>query len=104
MRLGGLPGAPRSLYTWRDAQWLHRCRRDAGAILNGIRPFLTRADPRTTTRFTYGTGTTGLESEAYCAGWILVGDLLERGSAFAQLARIPEDHMAAFVKANLGRR
>jgi hypothetical protein len=54
-------------------------------------------------RFTYGTGTTGLESEAYCAGWILVGDLLERGSTFAQLARIPEDHMAAFVKANLGR-
>ncbi len=39
-------GAPRSLYTWRNAQWLHRCRRDAGASLKGNRPFLTRADPR----------------------------------------------------------
>ena len=98
-----LPGAPKSLYTWRSAQWLRRCIRDSGAILRGIRPFVGKADPDTTTRFTYGTGTTGLESEAYCAGWILVGDLLDSGSTFPGLAKMPESEMPGFVSTALAR-
>jgi len=96
-----LPGAPKSLYTWRRAPWLTRCIRKSGAILRGILPYISKADPDTTTRFTYGTGTTGLESEAYCAGWILVGNLLEHGYTFPQLAKIPEADMTAVVDTNL---
>lgn len=98
-----LPGAPQSLYTWRSAPWLARCIRESSAILRGIRPYLAKADPDTTTRFTYGKGTTGLESEAYCAGWILVGNLLEQGHTFPELARIPEADMTGFVNASLNR-
>lgn len=98
-----LPGASPSLYTWRSPQWLHRCLRDSAAILRGIRPFVTKADPATTTRFTYGTGTTGLESEAYCAGWVLVGRLLDSGYSFSKLAKMPESEMPAFVSSMLAR-
>lgn len=96
-----LPGAPESLYTWRSTRWLARCNRDSRAILRGIRPYLSKADSDTTTRFTYGSGTTGLKSEAYCAGWILMGGLLARGHAFPELARIPEANMTGFAKASL---
>lgn len=98
-----LPGASISLYTWRSAQWLRRCRKDSGPILRGIRPFLTKADPDTTTRFTYGTGSTGLQSEAYCAGWILVGDLLDEGYTLPALAKMPESEMPGFVSSALAR-
>lgn len=96
-----LPGAPKSLYTWRSAPWLARCMRDSDAILRGIRPYIAKADADTTTRFTYGRGTTGLKSEAYCAGWILAGNLLEHGYTFRRLAKIPEADMPRFVTASL---
>src|SRR6185312_14230302 len=95
------PGAPKSLYTWRSAPWLARCMRDSDAILRGIRPYIAKADADTTTRFTYGRGTTGLKSEAYCAGWILAGNLLEHGYTFRRLAKIPEAEMPRFVTASL---
>lgn len=94
-----LPGAPLSRYTWRSSQWLERCRKDSRQILRGMRPYLADADSATTMKFTYGTGTTGLPSEAYCAGWLLVGRLLDHGSTFAGLAKVPESAMPSFTAA-----
>ena len=96
-----LPGAPKSLYTWRNARWLARCTSNSSAILRGIRPYIAKADSDTASRFTYGSGTTGLPSEAYGAGWILAGNLLAHGHTFPELARIPEADMAGFVTASL---
>ena len=44
-------------------------------------------------------GTTGLEREAYAAGWLVVGDLLKQGKSFAEIARIPSAEMPAVVRA-----
>ncbi|MGH2443590.1 MAG: hypothetical protein ACRDFX_10565 [Chloroflexota bacterium] len=94
-----LPGRPTSLYTWRDSDWLARCDAHKREILSGMLPYLARSDEANTTRFTFGTGTTGLSSEAYCAGWVLVGNLLRHGYTFRSLARMKERRMAAFAHA-----
>ena len=44
-------------------------------------------------RFTMGKGPSGLEREAYYAGWLVVGYWLEHGTTFAEIARIPEAEM-----------
>ncbi len=62
-----------------------------------MRPFLAASSPAVTTRFTYGNGTTGLTSEAYCAGWILVGRMLATGWTFPAIAHVTEAHMPALV-------
>jgi len=65
---------------------------------------LAAADAETTAKFTYGTGTTGLNDELYCAGWVLVGDLLEHGYSFRQLVRVPEADMPAFAADAIAKR
>jgi hypothetical protein len=96
-----LPGAPLTRYTWRSARWLAGCGRDSRGILRGIRPFLAASSPTVTTRFTYGTGTTGLASEAYCAGWIVVGHMLATGWTFPAIAHVPEEHMPTLVRSQI---
>jgi hypothetical protein len=32
----------------------------------------------------------GLDREVYCAGWIIVGHLLDQGRKFSELASIPQ--------------
>jgi hypothetical protein len=44
-------------------------------------------------RFTMGKGPSGVEREAYYAGWAVVGYWLEHGMTFAEIARIPEKEM-----------
>lgn len=97
-----LPGHTSSLYTWRPNEWLRQCLRRSRIILKGIQPYLARSDSDNTTRFTYGTGMTGLKSEAYCAaGWVLVGNLLHDGYTYADLARLPEADMARFADSKI---
>ncbi len=50
-------------------------------------------------RFTMGKGPSGLEREAYYAGWLVVGYWLEHGTTFAEIARIPEAEMPKRVDA-----
>lgn len=100
------PGHPQPDYTPATAYgrpWFAECSAHAAKILEGIRPYVSVANPATTERFTTGTGTTGLHDEAYCAGWTLVGKLLANGRTFAELARIPESEMPAFVSAEIAR-
>jgi hypothetical protein len=51
-------------------------------IVTGILPELEKSDSATVTRFTYGQGTTGVIREAYLAGWIIIGDLLQQKKTF----------------------
>ena len=96
-----LPGQPDNFYTSRAPEWLPRCLAKSTAVLNGIRPYLSETGSGNTTRFTYGNGTTGLESEAYCAGWVLIGHLLQQGYSYPSLAKIPEREMVRFVEARI---
>ena len=69
------------------------------AILQGLLPELEKSDSQSVFRFTMGRGTTGLEREAYAAGWFVVGDLLKQVKSFAEIARIPSAEMPAVVRA-----
>ena len=44
-------------------------------------------------QFTMGAGTTGKAREGYFAGWKLIGDMLEDGWSFSDIARIREEDM-----------
>jgi len=48
-------------------------------------------------RFTMGSGTTGLEREAYYVGWLVVEYLLRHHLSFADIARIRENEMPGRV-------
>jgi hypothetical protein len=94
------PGHDAAAYTPATvygSAWLKTCEENADAILKGIAPHLNSADAEITNEFTYGKGTTGLNDELYCAGWVLVAQLLTQGYSFAQLVRVPETEMPAFV-------
>ena len=39
----------------------------------------------------------GLEREAYFAGWLVIGDLLDHGWTFPTLARVKDDEMVELV-------
>ena len=48
-------------------------------------------------RFTMGEGPSGIEREAYYAGWAVVGYWLEHGMTFGEIAHIPEKEMSRRV-------
>ena len=91
------PGRPDAAYLEHRPGWLATSVARDRAILSGIRPFLTRSDDATVARFTFGTGTTGLDREAYYVGWRVVGALLAQGISFATLARVPAHQMPPLV-------
>jgi len=61
--------------------------------LKDIVPVLTSDKSDEVMRFTMGKGPSGLEREAYYAGWLVVGYWLEHGMTFADIARVPEKEM-----------
>ncbi len=52
-------------------------------------------------RFTMGSGGAGIDREAYFAGWLVIGDLLQRGWTFPRLARITDEQMEHVVAESL---
>ncbi|MDP9471723.1 MAG: hypothetical protein M3Q71_13845 [Chloroflexota bacterium] len=97
-----VPGHPPPAYV-EDARagatpdWFRRCAGREGTILRGIRAHLADGNSEAVARFTFGAGTTGLEREAYYAGWVVVGHLLEMGWTLATLAKVPEEGMVNLV-------
>jgi len=73
--------------------WLKEAEAHRREILNGIRPYLASDTSADIQRFTIGPGPTGLEREAYYAGWLVIGHWLAQGMTFADIARIPETEM-----------
>ena len=97
-----MPGHPPAAYL-EDTRagsipnWFQRCAEREAELLSGLRDYLADSSSDTVARFTFGTGTTGLEREAYYAGWVLVGYLLEQGWTLARLAHVPEDGLVSLV-------
>lgn len=94
------PGHEEAAYTPATvygSAWLKTCEANANSILRGIAPYLKSRDAEITTKFTYGTGTTGLNDELYCAGWVLVEYLLTQGHTYRELVRLPEAQLPVFA-------
>jgi len=88
-----VPGYPDEAYVASQDGWLQECYRDAKQILQGIKPYLQECSAEIVVQFTMGTGTTGKTREGYFVGWQLIGDMLEDGWSFSDIARIREEDM-----------
>jgi hypothetical protein len=83
--------------------WLARAQARRKQILADIAPHVAESDSDAVMRYTMGTGGAGVEREAYYAGWLVIGDLLEHGWTFSRLARVTDDQMAKTVSESLNR-
>jgi hypothetical protein len=95
------PGRPPNAYVEHREGWLDEATARRGEILKGLRPHLRAEDSESVMRFTLGEGSTGLDREAYFAGWLVVGHLLELGRTLPELARVPAAAMPELVDAAL---
>lgn len=94
-----VPGHKDEVYVEAEEGWLQECCKDSKQILQGMKPCLKESSPERVFQFTMGAGTTGKAREGYFAGWKLIGDMLEDGWAFSDIARIREEDMVdALVK------
>jgi hypothetical protein len=91
------PGRPAKDFVEMTPGWFDQATSRRIAILRGIRPYLFSEKSDDVMRFTMGHGPSGLEREAYYAGWEVVGHWLDQGMSFAEIARIPEQEMPARV-------
>ncbi len=96
-----LPGRPDADYTEYTKGWLEKATTKNNAILNDVSQKLFSDADADIMNFTMGTGPSGLEREAYYAGWVVVGYWLNHGRSFADIARIPEKNMPGEVDATL---
>ena len=97
------PGRDVRAYVEHKEGWYDAAMAKSDAILRGLLPELEKADSPTVFRYTMGTGTTGLEREAYVAGWLVVGELIEEGKSFPEIARVPSADMPRLVRATIER-
>src|SRR5690606_16153621 len=95
-----VPGHADEDYTEHKEGWLKEASVKENEILQGILPHVNDSSMEAVLKFTFGTGETGLEREAYYAGWVLVDSLLKNGVSFMEIASIPEEDMPEFVRKN----
>lgn len=93
-----VPGHDDEVYVEHRAGWLRECDADATKILRGIAPHLGDCSGESVHRFTMGDGASGHEREGYYADWHLIGDMLNDGWSFADLARVAGDAMAVVLR------
>lgn len=79
------PNHPVEAYVEFSPNWWKACTAKKQQILQGIRPYLSNAASETVQRFTVGEGTTGLEREAYAAGWWIVERWMEQGVGLPEI-------------------
>jgi hypothetical protein len=91
------PGRGVRDYVSHRPGWWEEVNANSRAILSGIVPYLDHKDGDTVFRFTIGKGTTGVEREAYFAGWAVMEHLHAKGQSWAEIARVPEDQMPELV-------
>jgi len=94
------PGSRETAYTEMpgDKDWLAECYRRKDALLAGILPDLDKSGREIAMKYTFGRGNNGMLREAYCAAWIVMGEMLNAGRTLPELARIPESRMAGTIK------
>lgn len=92
------PDLPGESFVEHRPGWLAEAESRREEILRGILPALRARDSETVMRFTMGRGATGIEREAYYAGWIVLDHLLQRGWTLADLARLSEEEIPGVVE------
>ena len=99
-----VPGLPETAYTQIDPNdhWLANCYAKQDAVLKGILPDLDNSGQAIGMKYTFGQGNTGMQREAYCAAWIVMGKLIASGKTLPELARIPEDKMVGTNRGEMG--
>ena len=95
-----VPGLAETAYTQIDPNdhWLANCYAKKDAVLKDILPDLDSSGREVAMKYTFGQGNNGMQREAYCAAWIVMGKLL-RSKTLPELARIPEDRMVDTIRA-----
>lgn len=102
MQQAFFPDRPATAFVEHRPGWFAEAEARETAILHGLRHHLKDSSSDQVMRFTMGTGTTGLEREAYYAGWVVVGHLLEHGWDLPELVRVPEDEIPELVATVIG--
>ncbi len=88
-----LPGHDESYYVEARPGWFDEASKKRNEILRDVKSVLDSDKSEDVMRFTMGKGPSGLDREAYYAGWLAVGYWLDHGMTFAAIARIPESEM-----------
>lgn len=98
-----VPGLPETAYTQIDPNdhWLANCYARQDAVLKDIAADLDNAGQEVAMKYTFGQGNHGMQREAYCAAWIVMGKLIASGRTLPELARVPEDKMVDTIRAAL---
>lgn len=86
------PGRPATTFveTPDEPGWLAKADKLRPRILSDVRGALASSRSDDVLRFTIGKGPSGIDREAYYAGWQVVGYWLAHGLTYADIARIPE--------------
>jgi len=84
-------------YVERRPGWLAEATARRSEILKDVQAAAASDKGEDVMRYTMGKGPSGLEGEAYYAGWLVVGYWLDQGMTFAEIARIPEAQMPSRV-------
>lgn len=98
-----VPGRDVRDYVEHKPGWWDAVGQRKADILRDMLPVLEKSDSDTVFRFTIGAGPSGLEREAYVAGWYVVEQLRAQGMSLAEIAHIPEAQMAETVRQAIGK-
>jgi Predicted Zn-dependent protease (DUF2268) len=83
-----MPKYPVTKHLEHTPGWLKLAEARRAEILRNIKPALGKSDGEIVMRFTIGPGPSGIEREAYYAGWLVVEHWLKQGRKPADIVRI----------------
>jgi hypothetical protein len=95
------PGFTTDIYTTSSPEWLERCTASLPQVLRELREHAADLGAEAASKFTYGTGTAGLDREVYCGGWFVVGKMLSDGVSYSALGRMNQAEAEANVAATI---
>ena len=91
------PGFTANIYTTSSSAWLEKCKASLPQVLNELKEHGADSGAEAVSKFTYGTGTAGINREVYCGGWFVVGRMLSDGVSFSTLGRMSQAEAEARV-------
>jgi hypothetical protein len=94
-------GFPANIYTTSSPAWLEKCKGSLPQVLNELREHSADSGAQAVSKFTYGTGTAGINREVYCGGWFVMGRMLSNGVSFSTLGRMTQAEAEARVAATI---
>jgi len=91
------PGYGSDIYAASTPEWMNACKTKFPEVLSEMRDHLNDEGAQAVSKFTFAKGPAGLDRDVYCAGWIVVGNLLQSGYAYHDLAAMHRDNAAALI-------